>query len=216
MKKLLLFALICFTLGSCGPQIYQAASFSQVKDTHKVVAVLPFDVTIESRKLPKGVTMEMVLDQQRDYGYGIQSDVYGYFLRQMSKDKYTVNFQDVSKTNAILNNAGISYDDLRLKSKDEICHLLGVDAVVSGKAMMSKPMSDGAAIALGIVTSAMGAGVWGATNSVNTTITVHEGKAGDLMWKYDYQASGSIGSNRQSLTNALMRNSSKKFPYKKS
>lgn len=211
MRKLLLFALICFTLGSCGPQIYQAPSFSQVKDSHKVVAVLPFEVTIESRRLPKGVTADMVLDQQRDYGFGIQSDVYGYFLREMSKNKYTVNFQDVSKTNAILNEAGISYEELRLKSKDEICQLLGVDAVVSGKAMMSKPMSDGAAIAVGILV-----GAWGATNSVNTTITVHEGKAGDLMWKYDYQASGSVGSSRQSLTNALMRNSSKKFPYKRS
>lgn len=211
MRKLLLFALICFTLGSCGPQIYQAPSFSQMKESHKVVAVLPFEVSIESRKLPKGVTVDMIQDQQRDYGYGMQSDVYGYFLKQMSKDKYTVNFQDVSKTNAILNDAGITYDDLRLKSKDEVCKLLGVDAVVSGKATMSKPMSDGAAIAVGLLV-----GAWGPTNTVNTTITVHESKAGDLMWKYDYQASGSIGSSRQSLTNALMKNSSKKFPYRKS
>ena len=211
MKKFLLFALICVTLASCGPQIYQASSFKEVKDKHKVVAVMPFEVTIESRKLPKGVTPEMIQEQQRDYGYGIQSDVYGYFLKEMSKNKYTVNFQDVSKTNAILNDAGISYDDLRLKSKDEICQLLGVDAIVSGKAMMSKPMSDGAAIAVGLLV-----GAWGPTNTVNTTITIHEGNAGDLMWKYDYQASGSIGSSRQSLTNALMRNSSKKFPYKRS
>ncbi len=172
---------------------------------------MPFEVTIESRRLPKGVTAEMVQDQQRDYGYGIQSDVYGYLLKQMSKDKYTVNFQDVSKTNSILSSYGISYEELRLKSKDEICQLLGVDAVVSGKATMSKPMSDGAAIAVGLLV-----GAWGSTNSVNTTITIHEGNAGDLMWKYDYAASGSVGSNRQSLTNALMRNSSKKFPYKKS
>ncbi|WP_299820492.1 hypothetical protein [uncultured Pontibacter sp.] len=211
MKKILLFALICFTFASCGPEIYQAASFKEVKNSHKIVAIMPFEVTIESRRLPKGVTAEMVQDQQRDYGYGIQSDVYGYLLKQMSKDKYTVNFQDVSKTNSILSSYGISYEELRLKSKDEICQLLGVDAVVSGKATMSKPMSDGAAIAVGLLV-----GAWGSTNSVNTTITIHEGNAGDLMWKYDYAASGSVGSNRQSLTNALMRNSSKKFPYKKS
>ncbi len=216
MKKNLMFALICLILGSCGPEIYQSPSFSQIKDSHKVVAILPFEVTIESRKLPKGVTAEMVQDQQRDYGYGMQGDVYGYLLKQMSKDKYTVNFQDISKTNALLHDAGFSYEDLRLKSKDEVCQLLVVDAVVSGKATLSKPMSDGAAIAIGVISTAMGSGVWGNTNSVNTTITVHEGVAGDLMWKYDYEASGSIGSSRQSLTNALMRNSSKKFPYKKS
>lgn len=198
-------------MASCGPEIYQASNFKEVKDQHKVVAVMPFEVTIESRKLPKGVTAEMIVDQQRDYGYGIQSDVYGYYLREMSKGKYTVNFQDVSKTNAILTQNGITYDELRLKSKDEICKLLGVDAVVSGKAIMSKPMSDGAALAMGLLI-----GAWGSTNSVNTSITIHEAKAGDLMWKYDYLASGSIGSSRQSLTNALMKNSSKKFPYKKS
>ena len=114
MKKILLFALLCITMASCGPQIYQASNFKEVKDTHKTVAVLPFDVTIEQRKLLKGVTVEMIQDQQKDYGYGIQSDVYGYFLREMSKNKYTVNFQDVSKTNALLNDAGISYDQMRL------------------------------------------------------------------------------------------------------
>ncbi|WP_347158897.1 hypothetical protein [Pontibacter chitinilyticus] len=211
MKKLLLFALVCLTLVSCGPQIYQAPSFKTESANHKVVAILPFDVTIESRRLPKGVTADMVQDQQRDYGYGIQSDVYGYLLREMSKNRYTVTFQDVSKTNAILNDAGLAYGDLRLKSKEEICELLGVDAVVSGQATMSKPMSDGAAIAVGLLV-----GAWGSTNTINTTITIHEGRKGDLMWKYDYVASGSIGSSRQSLTNALMRNSSKKFPYKRS
>ena len=211
MKKLLLFSLICFTLVSCGPQIYKATSFSEVSANHEVVAILPFDVTIESRRLPKGVTVEMVQDQQRDYGYGIQGDVYGYLLREMSKDRYTVRFQDVSKTNALLTDAGISDKALRLKSKDELCKLLGVDAVISGQAIMSKPMSDGAAIAVGLLV-----GAWGSTNTVNTTITIHEAAAGELMWKYDYVASGSVGSSRQALTNALMRNSSKKFPYRKS
>lgn len=212
MKKLVIVLLACMaTFSSCGPEIYQSASFATVKEKHKVVAILPFDVTIESRKLPKGVTADMILDQQRDYGYGIQSDVYGYFLKQMSKDKYTVTFQDVTKTNATLNDAGLSYDELRLKSKDELCALLGVDAVVSGKASMTKPMSDGAAIAVGLLV-----GAWGPTNTVMTTITIHESEKGDLLWKYDYMASGSIGSNRQSLTNSLMKNSSKKFPYKKS
>ncbi|MFD3001579.1 hypothetical protein ACFS7Z_14505 [Pontibacter toksunensis] len=209
MKKILFFVMLCIAFTSCGPQIYQAASFQEESRNHKVVAIMPFDVLIEARKLPKGVTPEMLEDQQRDYGYGMQSDVYGYFLKQMSKNRYTVTFQDVHKTNAILADAGITYEDLRNASKEEICQILGVDAVVSGNATMTKPMSEGAAIAVGLLV-----GAWGPTNSVNTTITIHEGAKGDLMWKYDYFASGSIGSNRQSLTNALMRNSSKKFPYK--
>lgn len=178
---------------------------------HKTVAIVPLDVIIESRRLPKGVTVEMIQQQQKDYGHGLQSDAYGYYLRQMSKDHYSVNFQDVTKTNALLADAGITYENLNSTSRDLICNILGVDAIVSGKATMSKPMSDGAAIAVGILV-----GAWGATNTINTSITIHEGERGDLLWKYDYAASGSVGSNRQSLSNALMRNSSKKFPYKKS
>ena len=71
--------MLCIAFTSCGPQIYQAASFQEESRNHKVVAIMPFDVLIEARKLPKGVKHEMLEDQQRDYGYGMQSDVYGYF-----------------------------------------------------------------------------------------------------------------------------------------
>lgn len=211
MKKILLVILIAVSFTACGPEIYTSASFKEVKAKHETLAIVPFDVLIESRRLPKGVTAEMVQQQQKDYGYGLQGDVYGYFLREMSKNKYTVNFQDVSKTNALLSEAGITYENLNTVSRDEICAILGVDAIISGKATMSKPMSDGAAIAVGLLV-----GAWGSTNSVNTSITIHEGEKGDLLWKYDYTASGSIGSSRKTLSNAIMRNSSKKFPYKKS
>ncbi len=69
-------------------------------------------------------------------------------------------------------------------------------------------MSDGAAVAVGVIF-----GVWGNTNSAQTTINIHDGKSGDLLWKYDYEASGSVGSSADKLVNALMRNASKKFPY---
>ena len=56
-------------------------------------------------------------------------------------------------------------------------------------------------------------GAWGSTNNVNTTINIHEAKQGDLIWKYDYVARGSVGSSPENLVNALMRNASRKFPY---
>ena len=73
---------------------------------------------------------------------------------------------------------------------------------------MKKPMSDGAAVAMGLLV-----GAWGSTNDVQTSISINEAKKGDLVWKYDYNASGSVGSNTDKLVDALMRNASKKFPY---
>ena len=94
------------------------------------------------------------------------------------------------------------------KTKEELCQILGVDAVISSRASMKKPMSDGAAVAVGLLV-----GAWGSTNDVQTSISINEAKKGDLIWKYDYQASGSVGSNTNNLVDALMRNASKKFPY---
>ncbi|MGZ8558622.1 MAG: hypothetical protein ACXWWC_09825 [Chitinophagaceae bacterium] len=73
---------------------------------------------------------------------------------------------------------------------------------------MEKPMSEGAAIAVGVLI-----GAWGSTNKVETTINIHDGKSANLLWKYDYEASGSVGSSTTKLVDALMRNAAKKFPY---
>lgn len=56
--------------------------------------------------------------------------MYSWFLRRSDKFNYTVKFQDVSKTNSLLKDAGISYADLRDKSKESLAKLLGVDAVI--------------------------------------------------------------------------------------
>jgi hypothetical protein len=48
-----------------------------------------------------------------------------------------------------LKKAGLSYEDITLEDKGELCRLLKVDGIISGKAAMSKPMSEGAAVAVG-------------------------------------------------------------------
>lgn len=199
-----------FLATGCRPTIYLAPDFDKVARKHKTVAVLPFAVEITTKRLPKGVTPETIKEQEKSNGYSMQGDVYRYLLKEYSKDKYTVEFQDIDKTNAKLEEAGIAYEKIALTGKDKIAELLGVDAVLSGKIVQERPMSDGVAIAVGVVF-----GVWGNTNEVNAALNIHEKSEGKLLWKYDYVASGSVGTSTKSLSNTLMRNASKKFPYKK-
>lgn len=200
-------ALCCvLTLNACSPTIYKSNNFESSKETVKTVAILPFSVSNSGTRLPKGTTAETLKESQRKTGYDIQSNAYSWFLQRQKN--YIISFQDVDRTNALLNTAGKNYDDISLMDKGELCKLLNVDAIISGKATLSKPMSEGAAVALGLLV-----GAWGTTNRTTTTLTIHDGKS-DLLWKYDFAASGSIGSNSESLVNALMRNASKKFPYK--
>lgn len=208
LSPIALFVLI--TLTSCGPTIFTSPNFQQARKQHKTIAILPFDVLIGTSKLPKNVTKEMVMQQQEETGYSLQSNVYTYFLNEQKKNKFTIDFQDIDKTNALLKKADITYDGLNSRTKEEICALLGVDVVLSGRATMEKPMSDGGAIAVGVLF-----GFWGSTNRVDVNVNIHDKNDSKLLWKYDYQASGSVGSSTEQLTRSLMRNVSKKFPYKR-
>jgi hypothetical protein len=208
MKKFSVVVLSLF-LFSCGPKIYQSSNFSTALARHKTVAILPADVTMQVRpNEAKKMTQEQLDELSSKTGYDIQEKMYGWFLRKSDKYSYTVKFQDVSKTNALLKQGGISYSDLKTSDRAKLANILGVDAVLQDRTTMEKPMSEGAAVAVGILV-----GAWGATNKVQTTINIHDGKSGDLLWKYDYQASGSVGSSSTSLVDNLMRNASKKFPY---
>ena len=202
-------ALFILLLQACGPQIYKTPDFESKTASHKTVALLPAEVFIQLRPNEmKKLNYDQLEEMQRKTGESIQDKMYSWFLKRSDKFKYTVSFQDISRTNALLAQAAITYDNIKSKTKDEIANLLGLAAIISTRASMSKPMSEGAAVALGVLF-----GSWGATNDVQTSIYINEGVKGDLVWKYDYNASGSVGSDPGRLVNALMRNASKKFPY---
>jgi hypothetical protein len=208
-KKISQALLITFLFASCGPKIYKSADFDTALGKHKTVAILPADVTTQLRpNQAKKLSEEQIADLSTKTGYDIQDKMYSWFLRRSGKFNYTVTFQDVTKTNSLLKQAGIEYKDLATKDRSEIAKILGVDAVLQNRSRMEKPMSEGAAVAVGLLV-----GAWGSTNKVETTINIHDGKTSNLLWKYDYEASGSVGSSTTKLVDALMRNASKKFPY---
>lgn len=209
MKKTILYTVLCLALASCGPKIYKSANFNTALAKHKTVAILPAEVTMQLRpNEAKKLTSEQIEDMNVKTAYDIQEKMYGWFLRRGDKYDYTVKFQDVTRTNAKLKEAGIAYKDLSTTDRSKLAQILGVDAVMQDRLNMEKPMSEGAAVAVGVLV-----GAWGNTNKVNTTINIHDGASGDLLWKYDYEASGSVGSSPARLVDALMKNATKKFPY---
>ena len=209
MKKLIPLFTLVFFMGACGPRIYKSNEFDDLTSKHHLVAILPADVSIKLRPNEAKKTSAVDMEKNREAtGYAIQDKMYSWFLRRSDKFKYTVKFQDVSKTNSLLKEAGITYAALRDRSRESIAKLLNVDAVITNTTRMDKPMSEGLAVAVGVLI-----GAWGSTNNVNTTINIYEGAKGELVWKYDYLAQGSVGSSPDNLVNALMRNASRKFPY---
>ena len=212
MKRTLALSIMVLTmviLEACSPRIYQSDSFDAALSRHKTVAILPAAVSISLRpnqlkKMTPEQMTEMSLREARD----IQEKMYGWFLRRQDRFQYTVKFQDVTRTNSLLHSAGLNYADQDTYDRGKLAEILGVDAVIQVKAKMDKPMSEGAAVALGLLF-----GAWGATNRVETEINIHDGRTSDLLWKYNWVASGSVGSSTTQLVDALMRNAARKFPY---
>ena len=202
-------ALTALLLTACGPTIYLAKDFRDYAPKHKTVAILPADVTMQLRpNQAKKTDAAQQRATEIKSGLDFQEKIYAWLLRRGQQRGYTVTFQDVRQTDARLRESGIPTDQLRSRTPQELAKLLGVDAVLTTSVRTTKPMSDGAAIAVGLL-----AGAYGATNQANITVNIHEGNAGNLLWKYDYVAAGSVFSSPETIVDALMRNASKKFPY---
>ncbi|MCX6566686.1 MAG: hypothetical protein NTW38_09775 [Candidatus Aminicenantes bacterium] len=204
-KNIILVVLVAFFLSACAT-VYRSPQFYEVRQKHRIVALLPFDVTISSTRLPKGMTIEILKEMEKEEGFGTQALFYSHFLKKSAD--FSVAFQDVDKTNAILAKNNIYFADLRTYAKEDLARLLGVDAVITGKIQREKPMSEAAAIALGVLV-----GIWGSTNKVNVDMTIHDGATGELFWKYSHQLSGSIGSSSEQLVKAFSRKIARVFPY---
>lgn len=212
MRKLTCFfaVIVIFAFIGCA-KIYTAPDFDNYYQAHKSIAILPFKISYDASKLPKEMTSEMLAKAKEEESYAFQDQLYIQFLdRQAKKNQFTVDFQDVSQTNILLNEAGMKFDSLPLFTKKQIKDVLGVDALLSGTMRKEKPMSTGVAMALGVLF-----GVWGSTNQTYINMSIHDGESGKLIWNYDHEASGSVGSSPEKLAKSLISGVSKSFPYKK-
>ena len=206
--------IICFILfGFLGysqsKEIYTNPDFATLTKDHKILAIIPFKASVMLRpKQIEKMGQEQFDKLQLDQGKSVQSAMQTYFLSKREDKGFAVTFQDVAKTNAILLKNNINNSNIESYTSQELAKMLEVDGVISGSISTDKPMSDGASIALGLVV-----GFYGATNSGKCTININDGKTGDLLWKYEKTLARSLGSDINTIIDAMMRKSSRKFPY---
>ncbi|MCX8020335.1 MAG: hypothetical protein N2747_07580 [Chitinophagaceae bacterium] len=70
-------------------------------------------------------------------------------------------------------------------------------------------MSEAAALALGLTL-----GLFGNTNEVRASISIHDKKNKKLIWNYDHKFSGTFDSSPARLVDDLLRRASKRMPYR--
>ena len=229
MKKIICFTLMVFSfvfvLYGQTKEIYTHPEFDSLARDHTQLAILPFKIMLRLKaKEAKKLEPEDLERLEKIEGEAVQSALQSYFLKRKGEDSFKVSFQDIHETNAILAKAGWTDDSLRLKTKRQICRLLQVDGLVSGTVMTNKLLSDEAYVALNVLGIGLGlvgamfgdpSGVSGPgpTNTGNCTINIHEAKTGKLLWRYDKELTRGLGSNANTIMNAMMRKASKEFPY---
>jgi len=136
----------------------------------------------------------------------MQQGMYTYLLRKANK--FTVSFQDVDRTNALLKQNGI-YDNLDAITQDSVCKVLGVDAVVKCAYDYERTSSDAGAIAKGFLPGS----AFSKTGAGALTMQIYNGKDGDLLWRFYKQMNADVLGPANQVMERMMRKVARNFPY---
>lgn len=215
MKKITLLASLLMSIcivataqfdGESAKQTYSAPGLKDSIAKHKTVAILPFRVTISYKKLPKDFDAEANKAEEQKAAMNMQQGMHTYLLRKA--DKYTVSFQDVERTNALLKKAGV-YDKLDEQLPDSLAKLLGVDAVIKSSYAYEKTGSEAGAIVKAILISPAAS----KTGNGALTMQVYNGTSGTLLWRFYKEMNENLMSNANEVMERMMRKVSRNFPY---
>ena len=203
MKKYALLSLLVVALLIEGcAKIYYTPDSRSVAQSHQIIAIAPPIVSVAASK---NVSADAMIEQQKTESINFQREMYSWLLKRKMQGSISVEIQDVNITNAKLSEAG--YLNAQLATPEEMCKVLGVDAVMTSTYALSKPMSQGAAIAMYLFV-----GFAGATNQTTVDLSVHDYKTNKMIFDFNHKLGTTFGS-AASLVDALMRKASKKLPY---
>jgi len=154
MKKNLLtgfIAIFILFLFSCSNKYYTASNFEEKTENHKVVAILPAEVTFTGKQ-PKTLSPDAIAKAEERESIDFQYALMNSILNHANTKKYitTVNFQDINTTLKILEQNNISVRDSWKKGDDELAKLLGVNSVIRMSIRKQRYMSDEASYGVGV------------------------------------------------------------------
>lgn len=157
--------------------------------------------------MPKDISLDQIKENEKAESVQMQEGMYTYLLRK-SKD-YSVSFQEVDRTNALLKKAGVfeSVDEILA---DSLCKILGVDALIKSSWSYQKTGSEGAAIATALLF-----GVATNTGSGQLVMQINRSKDGGMMWRMAKEMNEGAFSSANILMERMMRKVGRVFPFEK-
>jgi hypothetical protein len=226
MKKNLLpgfIAIFLLFLFSCSNKYYTASNFEEKTENHKVVAILPAEVTI-SGKQPKNLSPEDIAKAEERESIDFQYALMNSILNHANTKKYitTVNFQDINTTLKILEQNNISVRDSWKKDDAELAKLLGVNSVIRMSIRKQRYMSDEASYGVGVakqVIYKIGVGSKvPVPNSVGKTYDIYATcnlfSDNQTLWNDNYKRSTDYDTAPNVIVEWITDDFGENFPYK--
>jgi hypothetical protein len=187
--------------------IYESEKFKMLSEDHKVLAIIPFFTKLDLKEDFSGKDLNQL--EQRE-GYAVQDALETYFGRGKKKKKFTVNFQNIKNTNAILAQNNITYKDIDTYTIKQLSEILSVDGIVSGNLDVNILLSEGIPSSFNFIDYILGDANYGRIG-----IKVSDGTTGKLLWKYEKVINKKSGKNTTDLIDRMMKKATRKFPYDK-
>lgn len=200
-KSIILLVMLAFVLQNCA-RIFSTPDARSLAQSQKIIAIAPPRVSIAAKKNIDGAAL---IEQQKTESVNFQREMYSWMLKRKMQGNITVEIQDVETTIALLKKEMVNED--KNLTPEEMCQILGVDGILTSNYSLSKPMSEGAAIAVGLI-----GGTTGKTNEAVVSLSLHDSGTKKMIWNYDQKISSSLGTPAR-LVEDLMRQASRKMPY---
>ena len=201
--------IIIFTLLSVGAtaqkNIYESDKFDELSREHQNLAIIPFLTHLE---LKDNIPDKELRGLEKKEGYAVQDALETYFSKRKKKKKFSVEFQNIKNTNAILQQNDITYENIDVYSVKELCNILGVDGLISGTLDLNVLLSKGVPTEFSLLDY-----INGDANYGRIGVKISDGATGKLLWKYEKRINKKSGKNTNDLIELMMKLASRKFPY---
>lgn len=225
MRKLVFFLLFSVSLQGQydnSKQSYAASDLKKIILTHKTVAIIPSNASINYTNIPKGLDAEMRINDEKKMGNDIQAELHSYILQKA--DFKNVRFLDLGNVNARLNKVNF-YEKRDDFLPQTLCKILNVDAVIMSNSSWEKPVSENDAVRNpyasleeefhGDVEDYVSIGGKVRVPAGSLTIQIYAAKEGKLLWRLHKDIVDSPSSSIKELMMRLMNKFSGTIPYER-
>jgi hypothetical protein len=208
MKKYLIILFVFCSLQLWGQKnIYESVRFDELSEDHTTLAIIPFFTNLD---LEQQLSKEELSRLEESEGKAVQNALETYFGRGKKRKKFTVEFQNVDNTNALLAQNEINYANIDTYTIKQLSEILEVDGIISGNLDLNVLLSQGVPDKISFIDYILGDANYGRIG-----IKISDGKTGKLLWKYENEITKKSGKNTTDLIDKMMKKMTRKFPYDK-